>query len=84
MPHTMRSGLVGTSLRWRFSTPPSGPINTTVLYSVPRLYSPSRSWMPIETVTFSLRAAACIGFRSPAFKSTEFSISLRWISPVSS
>ena len=77
IPHTMRSGLVGISFRCRFRTAPSGPISTTALYSVPRLNSPSRSWMPIETVTFSRRAAAWIGFRSPALRSTEFSINRR-------
>ena len=30
-PHTIRSGLVGISLRWRFRISPSGPMRTTVL-----------------------------------------------------
>ena len=81
MPHTMRSGLVGISLRWRLRSFPSGPMTTTVLNSVVPLNALSSSWMPITIVTPCRAAASWSGCKSPRARSTAFSRSRAWSSP---
>ena len=59
VPQTRRSVYVGTSLRWWFSSRPSGPMVSSVLYSVPRPAPRStRSLTPTTSVTSASRAIA--------------------------